>query len=323
SRIRGQFNHSGRRRFRISRLVSWSVAAVAILTLGYYFVPSWNVAEEQRGHAHVEVVPGGQRAHVLLADGRKIHLDSLEEGQSVVLDGYSIHKDRNGKIIYASLDGSDSPIYNNIVTPIGGEYNVVLADGTEVYLNAASNLRYPIRFAKENREVELLEGEAYFEVNKVKEAGERVPFQVKSKGQVITVLGTAFNVNSYNKSIVTTLVEGSVKLNSKQAEKYLKPAQQATLRPGSEDFAVMSVDPSYAVAWKSGLFAYENASIHQVMTDISRWYDIDIQFENIRNDSRFSGRLSRFENIDKLLNTISLTGSVNFKREGRRVFVMK
>lgn len=270
-------------------------------------------------------IPGGSKAQILLADGSILDLEALQNDTLVQLEGYAIYKGADGQVTYRLDVSSDEKemAYNTIITPKGGEYKLLLSDGTRIAINAMSSLRYPIQFHGDKREVELLSGEAYFEVNKVKSNDTRLPFIVKTKGQILTVLGTVFNINTYSSEIITTLVEGSIQLENKQNKVRLRPTDQAIYNEEKAHYAVHTVDPRYMTAWKDGMFAYESTSIHQIMQDIARWYDVDIAYASPMQGTYFSGTISRFENIDKLLNTISLTGSVKFHREGRRVVVTK
>lgn len=274
---------------------------------------------------HTVPVPGGNKAQILLADGGILDLEALALDTLVQLDGYAIYKDADGQVTYRleESSGQQEVAYNTIITPKGGEYRLTLSDGTHIVVNAMSSLRYPIRFGTDKRTVELLSGEAYFEVNKVSHHDTGLPFVVKTKEQVLTVLGTVFNINSYAADIVTTLVEGSVQLENQQNKIRLVPTDQAIYREDEDRYDVHRVDPYYLTAWKDGKFAYEKGSIHRVMQDIARWYDVEVEYAGSVQDIYFSGTVSRFEDLDKLLNTISLTGSIKFVREGRRIVVMK
>lgn len=313
------------RRLRYFRSIAAAAAVVFLICGAVYWgiqnkVPSLSADMAQ----HTVPVPGGSKAQILLADGSILDLETLQNDTLIQLDGYAIYKGTDGQVTYRNDRPSVEKVaYNTIITPKGGEYKLQLSDGTHIVVNAMSSLRYPIQFVGDKREVELLSGEAYFEVNKVIENDKRLPFVVKTKGEVLTVLGTVFNINSYSSGIVTTLVEGSVQLENKSDKIRLKPTDQAIYRESKEKYDVHTVDPYYLTAWKDGKFAYEKASIRQVMQDVARWYDVDVTYAASVHDTYFSGTISRFEDIDKLLNTISLTGSIKFNREGRRVVVMK
>jgi len=272
-----------------------------------------------------KITPGSNKGKILLDDGRIVNLESIKNDTTIHLEGFSIHKAADGSITY-SLEPSlleTKVVYNTIITPKGGEYKLVLSDGTDVWINSSSQLKYPINFGSNAREV-LLVGEAYFDVKKKTINGKRLPFIVSTGLQKLEVLGTSFNVNSYGNQITTTLVEGKVKLKyADDKEYFLKPNQQAVYEKNSRNVKIAEVDPFYITAWKNGAFAFDNATIYEVMDIVSRWYNVEIDYQEDLSGIRFTGTVSRFEEIDKLLKAIELTGSVNFKITGRRIIVMK
>ncbi|MDR0262875.1 MAG: DUF4974 domain-containing protein [Sphingobacterium sp.] len=272
------------------------------------------------------VVPGRQTAQILFDDGTSVDLEKINGDTTIVRPEFSVSKTKDGKITYHFPSGQreNRLVYNTIVTPRGGEYKLVLPDGTQVWLNAMTKIRYPITFQAHIREVNL-EGEAFFEVTKVLNGDKRVPFIVKTGGQSLEVLGTAFNISNYNQQVVTTLTEGKVKLTyagAQVGEKFLIPNEQSRYDIKKALFTKAVVDPFYFIAWKNGNFAFDNASIYEVMEAISRWYDVEIRYHGNLEKVRFSGSISRYENIDKLLKTIALAGGVRFERKERRVEVM-
>lgn len=310
----------------------WLVAAAVILLLAlplaYYSLMRGGVQEQISDETtEYAIVPGGNRAHILLDDGQVIDLEQIQGDTVIQQNGFSIVR-KDGSISYRYDQQQLSTvhtIYNTIVTPKGGQYNVELPDGTQVWLNAESSLKYPVYFAEDMREVEL-KGEGYFDVAKHKRAGHSIPFIVQSGEQRLEVLGTVFNIDSYGESIKTTLVEGKVRLGLKDhtgQNVILHPNEQATFHVARQQFNVKSVDPIYATAWKSGNFSFQRATIREVMESISRWYDVDIVYNGDFSNDFFTGTISRFAQIDKLLQTIELTGSVHFKIEGRRIMVGK
>ncbi len=285
-------------------------------------LPDPEMVDINRGSA---ILPGGNKARILLADGSEIDLETLTTDTIIHLDGYTLHKTIDGSVTYrANQDEAvQRDIYNTIITPKGGEYRLTMSDGTKVIVNAASTLRYPINFHGQSRIVDL-DGEAYFDVSKHHRNGENVPFIVRTDRQMLTVLGTQFNVNSYGKTVETTLVEGAVELSFENGKNHvLKPNQQAIFRKGTSDVEVSIIDPFYVVSWKNGSFAFEDASMYDVMESVARWYDVEVVFKDDLNGKEFSGTISRFEDINKLLKLIELTGSVKFKIEGRRIMVMR
>lgn len=315
---------------RQSRLLYWATtAAVLLMVAGYFFLspllnqnqnPLLTSAKDENA-----ILPGGARATVILDDGTKISLDSLAVDSTILLNGYAIVKDENGLLTYSLIDGQHKDqqvVYNTIVTPKGGEYKLNLPDGTRIWVNASSKVRYPLNFAKDSREVQL-EGEAYFDVKHIREGERDLPFIVFTNGQKLEVLGTTFNINSYGEQVETTLVEGAVKLNFKGlAPRYLAPNEQSSYNEKENVVEVREVDPYYTTAWKNQKFAFDDASMYEVMETIARWYDVEVSYEGDFSESSFNGTISRYEGFENLLEIIELTGKVKFKVSGRRVVVM-
>jgi len=272
------------------------------------------------------ITPGGNKATLTLANGAKIILENAENGVLANQFGTSIRKTDVGHVsieplnsAYPSIEKASHTVFNTIVTPRGGQYQVTLSDGTKVWLNAASSLKFPACFAENERRVELV-GEAYFEVAK---SGVERPFKVVSGTQVIEVLGTHFNINAYpdETEITTTLLEGSVKVSKPSTfqSELLTPGQQARV---AANIQVSDVDVTGAVAWKNGYFSFSNENIETIMRNISRWYDVDVKYQKNTTREEFVGSVSRYENVSQVLNMLQLTGSVHFRIEGRRITVM-
>ncbi|WP_400261433.1 FecR family protein [Sphingobacterium sp. SG20118] len=274
------------------------------------------------------IVPGTERASIILGDGKVIDLDKLRGDTVITTDEFSIIKTKDGQISYQinpTIAHTNKLVYNTIVTPKGGEYKVILSDGSKVWLNASTTFKYPIVFAGHQRDV-VLTGEAYFDVAEQYYNGRKVPFVVQTGQQRLEVLGTQFNINSYGKQVVTTLVSGKVQLhfnNSNLDSKVLMPNEQAVYDGEAQHYTQSKVDPYNAVAWKNGNFAFKNASLHEVMSAIGRWYDVEIIFQGNFKDVYFSGAISKYSDINKLLKTISLTGGFTFEVKERKVYVMK
>jgi len=307
-----------------------AVAAVALVVmapflyhnLSFLHTPGTTPSIDLAGDV---IVPGGDRALIILDDGSEINLEQIQGDTVIVQNGFSIVKDENGTIYYRYDDAqalAQAALHNTVVTPKGGQYQVVLPDGTRVWLNAESKLRYPVYFGGDKRVV-TLEGEGYFEVAKQERDGRRIPFMVNTGAQELEVLGTTFNVQAYGEDIQTTLVEGKVRLSHGATgnEVVLQANDQAVLNNQTQQFNVGKVDPIYATAWKNGNFAFRKASISEVMESVARWYDVEVVYNAAVENSQFTGTISRFEQIDNLLALIELTGSVKFKIEGRRVVV--
>lgn len=316
----------------VKRLLPWhriaAIASVLILVsiTSYLFFGS---NQDESSHQIVEsqimqdLAPGGDKAFLTLADGTVISLDSIR-GEISLMGGMKVRKTAEGKIVYevasSNLRNDESLKYNQISTPRGGQYQIVLSDGTKVWLNSASSLKYPIQFDGKVRSVELT-GEAYFEVNtKNGQTNQPIPFFVKTSKQIIEVLGTHFNVSSYEdeESVKTTLLEGkvSVSINSNDFERpsiILKPSEQAILSKNS--FNVIEVNGEDFVAWKDGYFSFQRADLKTVMHQLSRWYDVDIVYTGEIPKETFTGKIYRNMSISKVLEVLAFAG-VNFKIEG-------
>lgn len=304
------------------------LAASVLLVCAVFLRPGKN---EDGGHQTVllkkAIVPGGNKATLTLANGKQIILDHIENGQLASEKNISISKSGKGELIFrfngqdAKDNPGDSTGRNIVSTPGGGQYQVNLSDGTKVWLNARSSLVFPSAFKGKTRQVEL-KGEAYFEVAK----NPQQPFTVSSNGMNVKVLGTHFNVKAYadDQQIRTTLLEGAVSLSSGHTQAFLKPGQQGLLdqQTGKLAVSVASDGGEGAIAWKNGDFMFVNEDIYTVMRQISRWYDVEIEYKGDFKDLQFRGVISRFKNIGEVLRLLQLTDAVHFKVVGRRVIVM-
>lgn len=270
-----------------------------------------------------DIPPGGNKAYLTLEDGSVVILDGAKNGKLASQGNTAINKTADGRLTYdASVTGkplSDKISYNTIVTPRGGQYIVVLPDGSKIWLNSASSLKFPTAFNGKERNVEMT-GEAYFEIAK----NASMPFRVKSEGQTIEVLGTHFNINAYKDEPATksTLIEGSVKVKNTDQYALLKPGQQSALpNNGSGRIVVSSdVDLKEVMAWKEGLFQFNGADIKTIMRQISRWYDVDVEFEGKVSSDHFKGQVLRDSKVSKVLRILELSG-VKFKIEGKKIIV--
>lgn len=307
--------------------IQWiKIAATVILFLGgacyWYFNTkkednnSRNVAMATVQEKPAQIVPGGNHAVLTMADGTRIMLDSVDNGK-IQKGNLKITK-KNGLLVFASTPGSVAKIsYNTLSTPRGGNYKVILADGSEVWLNASSSLRFPTAFPGNQREVELT-GEAYFEVAKNKAK----PFHVKVGDMTINVLGTHFNVHAYEdeNSIKTSLLEGSVAIKRGSVSGLLKPGQQAILARNKERVEIKDADLDEVMAWKNGLFQFDGADIKTIMNQIGRWYDVDIVYSDKVPVRRFEGKISRDAQLSDVLRILELS-NVKFKMEGKKIIV--
>jgi transmembrane sensor len=316
-------------------MIKGAVAATVLLLLAtgllfYYRYSSKLPVFYANKHSRQDIPPGRNRAILVLANGKKIDLDAIKKGAVVHQNGLTITKANNGQLIYAASVSEGQSLqkelsFNTIETPKGGCYSIILPDGTTVWLNAASALKYPIQFSNRERRVELT-GEGYFEVAHDKTK----PFKVITSTQEIEVLGTHFNVNAYTdeNETKTTLLEGSVKLKTKQAENIvqrsvvLKPGQQSSLNNTGLEVTEVNVDD--AIAWQKGYFKFNRESIQNIMRKLSRWYNIEVVFETKKDPLLlFGGKISQTKNLQAVLQIIEETGNVHFSIEGRRVIVMQ
>jgi len=312
--------------------IKW-VAAAAVLffvSTGIYYalkdreVPAIAKNNTAKTDTAKGVLPGGNKAVLLLADGTAIVLDSSSNGSIASQGATNVIKLNTGQLVYRSADGkNDVVLFNTLTTPRGGQYQVTLADGTVVWLNSASSLRYPTVFAGAERRVEIT-GEAYFEV--VKKTNQ--PFKVKinlasGQGGEIVVIGTHFNVNAYDDepAVNTTLFEGSVKVNNAAGTNFIKPGQQLQYNKLKQNKIENNADMEQVIAWKEGRFQFENADINQVMRQLTRWYDIEVEFKgNIT--THFGGTIPRNVNILKVLHLLEATGEVHFKVNDKKITIL-
>ena len=320
---------------------SWQLVAAAsiiIITgvlLFYYILPTsqkHELASKQTDLPKNQspVVPGKDRATLTLANGAVIDLDSSGAGVLAQQGNTSIIN-KDGKIIYDPRNtGSGETIYNTIRTPRGGQYQLVLPDGSKVWLNATSSIKFPVAFAGNSRTVELT-GEAYFEVATLRlSSGQKMPFKVivANKAEV-EVLGTHFNIMAYGEedAIKTTLLEGSVKVvkreTGKEESTMLKPGEQAVMAANSPLTIDHSPDVEEVVSWKNGKFYFNNADIKVIMRQIARWYDVDVEYRNISSETQLGGIVSRKEDLRQLLNYFEIAGKVRFIVEGRKIIVTR
>ncbi|WP_257659076.1 FecR family protein [Parapedobacter lycopersici] len=311
------------------------VAAAAVLVLllaGLYGYHYRNSEDEKQtaaaGDGTTPIVPGGREAVLTLSDGSKISLDDAGEGNLAVQGNANVVKLENGQITYRENGQSAAGGLNVLQTPRGGQYTVTLSDGTKVWLNAESSITYPTAFTGKERRVSIT-GEVYFEVAHRADQ----PFYVVSEQQELKVLGTHFNVEAYgdDSETRTTLLEGSVRITPAGSGSpgaaapqgtTLKPKQQAVISPGSKAVGVSAVNPDDVVAWKNGLFVFNNESMESVMRKIARWYDVQVVYEDSQpKEELFGGSVSRFDDVTTVLRMLEKTGDVRFQVKGRTIFI--
>lgn len=311
---------------RQTKRVQFSRFAVAASILVFLAAGAYFTIFKKTSQQHVaisklakhDIPPGGNKAILTLANGRSIVLTDAKKGKLADQGDIVITKTADGQISYAnskSDKSSNSLVYNTATTPRGGQFQFILSDGTKVWLNAASSIKYPVKFSGDERKVELT-GEAYFEVAH----NAKMPFRVVSEGQTVEVLGTHFNINAYSDEDITktTLLEGSIKITASAASNVIKPGEQAQLKRGA--IVITNVDPQEIVAWKNGFFYFEDNTIQQVMRQLARWYDVDIQYEGQLPPRLFSGEISRNVNASQILDILSFK-KIHYKIEGKSIIV--
>ncbi|MBE9601578.1 FecR family protein [Pedobacter sp. MC2016-24] len=270
-----------------------------------------------------DISPGKQGATLTLANGKQVKLTEMQNGELGEENGVVITKTSNGQLFYeitsTKVNEMGVATVNTLATAKGETYQVRLPDGSLVWLNAESSLTYPVKLIENGKRMVKLVGEGYFEVAKDKSH----PFIVESTGQRVEVLGTHFNLNAYSdeKNVKTTLIEGSVKISSNDMEAILRPGNQA-LNNG-QLIKVKEVDTEMAVAWKNNNFTFERLPIDEIMRMVARWYNVDIVYTGSIPTEKFWGAVSRFENVSEVLNTLESTGKVNFKIDGRKIYVSR
>jgi ferric-dicitrate binding protein FerR (iron transport regulator) len=264
------------------------------------------------------VLPGGNHAILTLADGTRIVLDSVQNGN--IKGGVATIKKQGATIVYDASSGAKNHgpvVYNTLTTPRGGQYQLILPDGSKVWLNASSSIHFPTAFTGNQRDVELT-GEAYFEIAKNKSK----PFHVNVKGMQVEVLGTHFNVNAYGdeNDIKTSLLEGSVRIKRGATSGLLKPGEQGVLNMNANKIEINKADMNEVIAWKNGLFQFDGASIKTIMREIGRWYDVEIEYSGKVPERRFEGKISRDAQLSDVLKILELS-NVRFTVEGKKIII--
>ncbi|WP_256010621.1 FecR family protein [Desertivirga xinjiangensis] len=316
----------------------WLSAAAAVLLImgGILCLHQMNLKKEQLlSERYLNAIkPGTNKAVLTLGDGRQVVLS--QTGQQIFSQsGIKILTDKNGRLKYEIKPMGvipSSSAFNTITTPKGGQFELVLPDGSRVWLNAMSSIRFPVNLAFAARRRVETSGEVYFEVSRkisTKHAateGKEVPFHVISRGQSVEVLGTQFNINSYPEEefVKTTLLEGKVSISASGQRVILIPGQQACVLPEKQSIGIREIDSEEVMAWKNGLFMFDGQDLQTILLQAARWYDVEIEFRDPDlKRQKFKGSISRFENIRQLLEVLESTGSVHFKAEGRRITAMK
>lgn len=266
-----------------------------------------------------EIRSGSSQAVLVLSNGNEIALDSTAT-ENLSVGGTAVATVKNNHISYNETPQTTSDEYNTLLTKRGGEYRIVLEDGTKIHLNAASQLKYPVAFSKNERTV-YLQGEAYFEIAPDKKR----PFYVITDNMKVRQYGTSFNVNAYpggNTEVV--LVRGSIGVLAGNSEQMILPGQLAELKEGSNQLLITNVDVESYTAWNEGRFFFDNQSLKEITDILSRWYNIDIRF---RTDDiqrlHFTGSLDRYDTIEPIIQAISSTVDVKVEMQGRVLYISK
>jgi transmembrane sensor len=327
------FQEQNVRRMWPKRFLRYAVAAslAGILLVSAYLVSqNHNNAGKEVAKKQTEVLqdanPGTDKAVLILADGTSVTLDEHHKQAMLTDAGIKIRKTADGAIIYEAanvLPENGELKYNQLRTPKGAQYEIVLPDGTRVWLNAASSLRYPLVFTGNERRVELT-GEGYFEVEKSFKNGRHIPFYVETPTQVVQVLGTEFNISAYedDQAVKTTLISGKVNVSKRSGKEseILSPGEQSILIEGN-DFQVIKTNPEMARAWKNGNFLYEDMYLKDILKQLSRWYDVKVDYSNVPQ-TRYNMLISRKETLQNVLNMLRKTGNVQFKLENNVIKII-
>lgn len=307
------------KKYMLKKLWPYFAAACLLLAQGgiWYFQKNDSLQANFQNDTFVNFEPGENKAFLEFDNGKKVELSTSQEG--IVIDETISYND--GTFLKGLDENNSKKIqYLTLSVPKGGQYKLTLSDGTKVWLNADSKLRYPVHFEKDRREVEL-EGEGYFEVAEVLDK----PFYVQTASERVKVLGTHFNVFSYvdDKSSKVSLIEGSVEVLANDGElKRIKPGQESILKDG--ELRIQKADVEEVLAWKNGEFVFNHESLRDAMQKVARWYDIDIKVSPELAEISIWGSLSRAESFNKVLDIIKMTDeSIQYKVKGRRVELMK
>jgi ferric-dicitrate binding protein FerR (iron transport regulator) len=299
-----------------------AASIVAVLSVGlYYFKGKERPLNADKFAYNNDILPGKQGATLTLSGGKKIKLTNAANGELAKESGVVITKYANGQLVYEIKSSETEPNKINTLSTAKGEtYQLRLPDGSLVWLNAASSLTYSANLNERGKRRVRLDGEGYFEIAKDKTH----PFVVESKGQDIEVLGTHFNVQAYTDetNTKTTLLEGSVRITAGGTSKVLKPDQQSILKGNT--LKVNQVSSEDAIAWKDGLFVFEDEPLEQIMRRIERWYNVEVVYgDGVNKTKQYWGSVSRYEQVSSVLDVLQSTKNIHFKIEGRRILVMK
>lgn len=294
-----------------------SIAASILLTLAmgglfyYYKFP-----QTESVYADANIIPGTDKAILKMHDGRTVNLETDTEGK-IGSSSFSV-SDGQIKLDDQETDSHISPQYTSLETPKGGQYQMILPDGTKVILNAESTIHFSLPFSSTQRKVSI-QGEVYFEVAK----DTKRPFIVTTHQSQIEVLGTQFNVNAYDKEhIRTTLLEGSIRLNTSKTQLVLIPGQIADIASNDGHISLIKTNIDRELSWTKGYFDFKDEPIEEIMRQLARWYDIEVEYQGDMKGKEYSARILRRDNINDILNKLEATQTIRFKTVGRKVQVI-
>lgn len=308
--------------------LSVAAAAVAVTTLTCLYLLNRGADKPVKQAAQHEWVndapPGHQGAFLLLADGTRIMLDSNGSGRIADQGKTRVLRTSEGLTYQGGSDNESNVLFNTLVTPRARQFNLTLPDGSKLWMNAESSVRFPVAFNGKSREIEF-EGEGYFEVAPAYSQGHKIPFVVNVNGRKVEVLGTHFNIMAYDNeaAMETTLLEGSVKVINGTKANILKPGQQASSDKNGKIRIDLSPDIDKVIAWKSGKFVFDETNIRQVMRQLTRWYDVEVEYVGDVLDYDFSGGITRYTNVSEVLKMLELTGALKFRIENKKVIVTR
>ena len=291
--------------------IAAGIAAVFLLALTIvYFNRDLPADNNIVNESIKDISPGTNRATLILDSGKPIVLREDKEGIQINADNITYSDGTN-------LTESNQTQYATLIVPRAGQYQVTLPDGTKVWLNAQTTLKYPVKFRGTEREVEM-QGEAYFEVTR----NPRQPFVIKSNEQTVKVLGTSFNINTFTGRATTTLINGRVQLSNNKQTKILIPGQQAV--ETGDSFDVKNVNVENYTSWKEGILVLNNQNIHDILKQLERWYDVEfINTSSLNSKEALSGDIPRDINLSGILQALEQQMQIKFKIEGRRIMVSK
>jgi len=309
---------------RLWARIAAAASIILAISVGAYFIlhkaATQQITVLKPGTFKNDIQPGGNNAILTLASGKQIVLKTAKTGLLASQGNTQVQKTGDGQIIYNAANNSTSETtvtYNTVTTKRGDKYNVTLPDGTVAYLDAASSIHFPTAFSGNDRPVSIT-GQVYFEV-----AHDRAkPFRVTVKGQTVEVLGTHFNINSYDDEaeIKTTLLEGSVKISFNEQSALLRPGEQAQIGVNKDKINIVHPDLDEVMAWKNGLFKFNNTDLQTTMRALTRWYDVEVVYNGSNKDYHFGGYIPRNSKLSEVLRILQLSG-VKFSIDGKKLIV--